>query len=231
MENKPRITKIRVHFLKEENQRKAINLMNSGFSFNYIAKVFRCKPETVKKFRRRKLAEGIFLKDMPKDGGIQPENVGRHGYVRLFRFQENTDKAIELIRLGFSYSDIGIVLGCDRTSVMSFHRRKIRDGVDFGMFDGQRSQLKKRLSNCEDVEKTKEELLRDTIKFNNVEEDTGEIINQGKSYEEYLEDYKKEISEIQKERMEKAKEVIEGLRKWRKENNINVEKDWTLGRL
>jgi hypothetical protein len=47
-------------------------------------------------------------------------------YVRVFDDIENVRTAIRMINTGYSYRSIGAALGCDRTSVMAFHKRYVK---------------------------------------------------------------------------------------------------------
>lgn len=54
-------------------------------------------------------------------------HITKTSYVKLFGVKSNVKKAIGLLKEGYSYSEIGKIMGCHRTSVISFHK-KINQG-------------------------------------------------------------------------------------------------------
>ena len=132
------------------------------------------------------------------DQGNQVIKVKRR-YIRLFDNPDNVQDAIDMLNAGMSFSHIGRILKCDRTSVMSFFEREKEKGVvftrtgfvmkeDFNEKDRQRD-----LVNCLEV---------------------NEKINRGKSsYKEYLAVYKKTFKNDVDFKMEQAKKSILEARK------------------
>lgn len=121
--------KRKIYFKDQESKKKAIKLLNSGYGYSYLARVFHCTVSSIKSFKYREKKRGVFLENLPKNGGIKPEDCKKVGFLKLFRKEENVNKAIYLLKLGYSYTRIGKVLGCDRTSVIYFHKKKIKEGI------------------------------------------------------------------------------------------------------
>jgi hypothetical protein len=110
-------------------------------------------------------------------------------YIRLFKIEENCQKATMLINAGYTLGAIGKLLDCDRTSIIAFQEREEAKGVKFTKCLGHRKQLSRKK---EEV-RIKRVYIDRSVKYE-------EKINEGKSYEEYLEDYKKQC---EKERLER----------------------------
>jgi hypothetical protein len=126
---------------------------------------------------------------------------------RLFKIKENSDLAIQLIKYGLTYGTIGKILGCDRTSVVSFHRRKINEGV-----------FPKVQININPLIVIGGSFGIDLLPC--------EKMNEGKnSYSDYLKGYKTQAKTSHLERMAKAKETIDNLHKWRVENELTLKED------
>jgi hypothetical protein len=111
-------------------------------------------------------------------------------YIRLFNIEENCQKAVMLINAGYTPGAIGKILDCDRTSIIAFQERQEKQGMKFIKPKGHKKQLKR---------KKEEEPVRKTYIDRSIKYD--EKINTGKSYAEYLEDYKRQCEREKLERV------------------------------
>ena len=236
-----------------EEWRKVAWVLNRRYSYHYIAKMFDCSVEEIMQCEEELINRGHYIEDWPRDDTLSPKLMKQYRvprntrtYVRLFEDYKNVEQAIEMLNAGYTHHQIGNALGCDRTSIYAFYKRKIKEGVIFTEYlqDGIRKQL-------EPSKLVWQEHWVEVIPINKwvpyLQIDAGsdiktnaspyyretEKINEGKSsYKEYLKEYKNEIKESRESRMLVAKQTIEDLRKWRRKNGIkeldNVKINWSL---
>jgi|3_EtaG_2_1085321.scaffolds.fasta_scaffold13454_4 predicted transcriptional regulator len=129
----------------------------------------------------------------------------RDCYIRLFSDPETEGFAVRLLHDGFSYTFIGRILNCDRSSVYSLQKRKEADGMVFKNYEKSLDKIYKlnyRKINREKRRRARLEKLPkpSTMKFFKPEE--------GTTYAEYRAIDQEKTREIREERMEIARETI-----------------------
>lgn len=137
--------------------------------------------------------------------------MARFTYIKLFKDPEIEARAIKMINEGFSFTFIGRLLRCDRTSVMALKKRKMEAGMVFKNVGDSLDRLYRR--GYIKIKKDKQNIQQDLpIKkeVNNFE-DTLKV-NKGKTYAEYL---KIEKKKTQKSRNASKRRALETLRKVR----------------
>lgn len=70
----------------------------------------------------------------------------KRSFVKLFNDKENVKKAIMMINTGNSYRCIGKELGCDKSAVIAFHKRKIKEGIIFKDFGKIKRKSKEKIN-------------------------------------------------------------------------------------
>lgn len=125
--------------------------------------------------------------------------MSRKDFTKLFNKKENVDLAIKLIDDDFSFSFIGNLLGCDRTSVYSFYKRMGERGHVF------KKTKKKKIDII--YRKSQKEYKAEKKRRN------PDKINKGKTYKEYLEESKSRSKKLVKARMILARKTLRELRK------------------
>lgn len=172
-----------------------------------------------------------------KKWGIEIGSSGGRGYEKLFDDEKNVQQAIEMLNAGYTYQQTGAALGCDRTSVHAFYKRKVEEGVEF--IDYTENGKRKMLDPSELIWQEHWVMLRPikhrapSLKLNpdappvvdSLVYCGGEDkINHGKlSYKKYLEESKAreaDLAEKRKERMAQARQQIKDLKKWRKKQGM-----------
>lgn len=132
----------------------------------------------------------------------------KRGFVKLFSIEENVEKAIFLINAGKTYKVIGQILGCDKSSVIAFHQRKINEGFKFKDFRGKKAKLRKKL-----------------VEEGGFNDENEEKINPGRDYSDYLAEYIAKRNVLQAKLMKKARKTIEKVEKMRVEYGIDKAED------
>lgn len=225
-----------------EEWRKVAWVLNRRYGYHYIAKMFNCSIDEIVQCEEELVKKGHYIEDWPRDDNLSPKLVKAYRrpkitrrYIRLFKNYQNVEQAIEMLNAGYSYHQIGNALGCDRSSVTAFHKRKRKEGIifiDYLVEEGARKKLDPSKLEWQEhwiaiipINKWVPHLKinigtdRETAALPYYREQ--EKINEGKSsYEEYLKEYKNEIKESRESRMLAAKQTIEDLRKWRRKNGI-----------
>jgi hypothetical protein len=144
---------------------------------------------------------------MPPENNCKNEQLLKNKkckVFRLFKIKDTSDLAIQLIKYGLTYGTIGKILGCDRTSVVSFHNRKIKEGI----FPKGQVKISPTI------------IVGGSIAIDSLPR---ENFNCGKdSYSDYLKGYKTKAKIAQTERMAEAKKTINNLHKWRTKNGLNI---------
>lgn len=144
---------------------------------------------------------------------IVRKKPGRESFVKLFRFKENSDRAISLINEGYSFRFIGIIMNCDRTSVMDFYRRKKKEGIVF-KYSGQKVPDGKTPPSPIGIIVSKSPVK--VIRENN----NSEKLNPGLSYKEYLEKDNKKNKAIREANLLRAQKLIKTLKEKRKKEGV-----------
>lgn len=128
----------------------------------------------------------------------------KKSYIKLFNIPSVAKQAIAMLSENppRSYGAIAEKLGCDRSSVIHFHKNKIKDGITLNNFNGVKVEI-----------------------IGGVQVLEPEVINVGRNYKDYLKKYKKEVSKIRVKNMQKAKKTIASLRKTREDNGIDYDFD------
>lgn len=123
-------------------------------------------------------------------------------YIRLFSIPEKAEKAKKMILAGYVYGAIAKKLGCDRTSVIYFHKKWILEQETLKNFNGV--------------------LVEITPKYG-IQEDE---VNEGSNYKDYLSKYDKERKKLQSKNMVKAKKTIAKVKKYRIKNHLEDMEVW-----
>lgn len=124
----------------------------------------------------------------------------RRSYIRLFSIPEIANRAIAMLMETppVPYRVIADKLGCDRSSVVYFHKKKIKEGLTLENFNGVKVEI-----------------------FGGKKAVQIEIINIGKNYKDYFKKYIKKRDKEQAKQMKKAKKVIDKLHKTRDDSGID----------
>jgi len=201
-----RVKKKGGRFAKKEDEKKLIKILNEGYGYDYVSKVFRCSILVIKRARNKLIKEGVKVKNLDENGGIKPGDESRIRYTKLFRKKDNIKRAIFLINRGYKPGRIARILNCDRTSILAFRKRMVKNGIHLREFD--RRPIK--------IENVPEYVNPNKLKY------LPEEVNEGKgSYSEYLSNYKPKVEKIEKSNIEKAKRVIRKVREKRIKDGLD----------
>jgi hypothetical protein len=130
-------------------------------------------------------------------------------FTKLFNSKVNVDKAISMINDGYSNYRIAKYFNCDKSSIIAFRRRKEKEGIKF---------KKKRVFT----------LTIDLSARPIFYPPRDEIINEGKSYAEYLSSYIKKRDKLHAKLMKKAKVTIDQVRKKRIKDGTDDDDIWNF---
>lgn len=169
-----------------EDQCDIIKLFNDGYSYDFISDKYKCSKDDLIKFKYKQKKSGIEIKDVPKNGGIGKIKKIRTPFVKLFSDPVNVKNAIAYINMGYTFKNISQLLRCDRTTILAFYRKKVKEGIIQPRGD------------------TKE--LKQIKKY-----EYDEKINPGKSYKDYLNPVLKKENKEKEKRMLAAQETLKKL--------------------
>lgn len=128
----------------------------------------------------------------------------RKTYIKLFNIPNIALQAMTMLSEipPRSYSEIAEKLGCDRSSVVHFHKKKIKEALTLENFNGVSVEL-----------------------FGGVKPQQIEVLNTGKDYKSYLKRYKKETVKLQRNNMKVAEKTIKKLKRCRGEDELFTDFD------
>ena len=130
-------------------------------------------------------------------------------FTKLFNSKANVDKAIAMLNAGYTYYKVAKYFNCDKSSVIALRKRKEKEGVF----------LKKKRTFTLTID------LSDKPIFYPPRD---EVINEGKSYSEYLETYIKERDKLHAKLMKNAKKTIAQVRKQRIKDGTDDDDIWNF---
>lgn len=169
-----------------EDQCDIIKLFNDGYSYDFISDKYKCSKDDLIKFKYKQKKAGIEIKDVPKNGGIGKIKKIRTPFVKLFSDPVNVKNAIAYINMGYTFKNISQLLRCDRTTILAFYRKKVKEGI------------------IQPRGNTKE--LKQIKRY-----ECDENINPGKSYKDYLNPVLKKENKEKEKRMLAAQETLKKL--------------------
>lgn len=128
----------------------------------------------------------------------------KRSYIKLFNIPEIANRALAMLAENppQPYSVIASKLGCDRSSVIYFHKKKIKEGISLKNFNGVKVEI-----------------------IGGVQLPKPEVVNIGKDYKDYLKKYTKERDRNQAKQMKKARKTIDKIHKNRIDIDIDFEFD------
>lgn len=128
----------------------------------------------------------------------------KKSYTKIFSIPDVAERTLAMLLKvpPVPYSLIAEKLGCHRSSVIYFHKKKIKEGLTLNNFNG-----------------VKVEILGGTKKV------AVDVINTGKNYKDYLKGYVKKRDKIQLTRMKSAKKTIDKIKKKRKSDGLDIDLD------
>lgn len=128
----------------------------------------------------------------------------KRSYIKLFNIPEIANRALAMLseKPPQPYSVIASKLGCDRSSVIYFHKKKIREGISLQNFNGVKVEI-----------------------IGGVKPPEPENINIGKDYKDYLKKYIKRRDKEQLKQMKIARKTIDKVHKNRIDIGVDFEFD------
>lgn len=128
----------------------------------------------------------------------------KRSYIKLFSIPEIATRALAMLAETppQPYSVIASKLGCDRSSVIYFHKKKLAEGITLKNFNG-----------------VKVEIIGGPKPL------PPENVNIGKDYKDYLKKYVKKRDKLQVKNMKKARKTIDKLHKTRIDYGVDFEFD------
>lgn len=126
-------------------------------------------------------------------------------YIKLFNIPDVANRALAMLAENppQTYSEIASKLGCDRSSVIHFHKKKIQENLDLKNFNGVQIEI-----------------------IGGIKPQPPEVLNTGREYKDYFKKYSKQRDKLQAKQMKKAKQVIDKIHK--KRTNIDVVFDFEI---
>jgi len=140
--------------------------------------------------------------------------MGNRKYTRIFKDQDKVDLTVKLLNDGFSFSFIGNLLECHRSSVYSFKKRKVKEGVVFKKVGNKLDIIYNRFHKACKSKKLKSNYLADFER----------AFDKGKTYKEYVEESRKrDIGKVKSvaSRMRQARQNLKEARIREKQELIN----------
>lgn len=129
----------------------------------------------------------------------------KRSYIKLFNIPEIANRALAMLAENppQPYSMIASKLGCDRSSVIYFHKKKIREGITLENFNGVKVEI-----------------------FGGSTPPAPEVFNSGKDYKDYLKKYIKKRDRLQTKQMKQARKTIDKVHKNRIDIGVDFEVDF-----
>lgn len=124
----------------------------------------------------------------------------KKSFIKLFNIPSVANRALSMLAENppQSFSVIASKLGCDRSSVIYFYKKKIKEGISLENFNGVKVEL-----------------------IGGIQPVKLEVINIGGQYKDYLKKYEKQKKKEQNIQMRIARKTIAKVRKERKKNGTD----------
>ncbi len=126
----------------------------------------------------------------------------RKSYIRLFSIPHIAERAVAMLLEipPRPYNVIANKLGCDRSSVRNFHKKKLREWAALKNFNGVKVEI-----------------------IGSVKKAEPEVVNIGKDYKDYLKKYIKKRDKQQAKRMKSAKKTLDKVKKNRQDDGVDYD--------